>query len=592
MKAFSLVDRTEFQKVLEEIEFSQTDIVDETKVIEMGKILSAPYILTGSVLKSFGMYRIVAKIIRTETTGIVSSASMTVNSSQFDNFAKDLLSEKNRITSSLFRSTILPGWGQLYSDQNIRGVISMTAGLGMLGGSIYCSISSYNAHVERDTHYDFQFSQAYSDSLKKNDGYEVNDTLLAPVQLSYAYYIIQGKVTINGIPQTGAGVCVADYTEGMMTGSGSDFILRKVPKNDSVTLICAYGDIAVKTQRVGAIIANDTTDVSTVIDSFIWNVGGTVYTTPTPLCQVSVTGLAPNTLAAVITNCFLSGNSAKQDGGGAYFDKDCKPLISNCTFLNNFVSSQGGAIYCDDADALINNCTFVSNTSGGGGALYIRHYNIRVINCTFSYNTSNIFGGGIYLYSSDRGNVILNCILWDNSGASEENEIYNSNQAPIIIRNTVIKGGFTDTIAILSNIITNDPSLGSLADNGGPVQTMSLNAGSSALDTGLYVYQDDVNIFYNTDGGTSYLDIYGNPYTPVGTVTQLTTTDARGCQDHRAAGLILGRLRRSEKMKRLKTKRNLSVRTVLICEGLISERVIAEQYFNKVITFSEMLNIV
>lgn len=167
---FSLVDRTEFKKVVEEINLSRSDYAEETNAIEVGKVLAADYILTGSVFKSFGNYSIVAKLIKTETTEIVSSATVNVIPSKLDSFTKDLLSEKNRVVSSFFRSALFPGWGQIYSDQNTRGIISMISALGMLGVDIGFIISAYNAHIKRDNHYDFQFSQEYVELLKATNG--------------------------------------------------------------------------------------------------------------------------------------------------------------------------------------------------------------------------------------------------------------------------------------------------------------------------------------------------------------------------------------------------------------------------------------
>ncbi len=151
--AFLLVDRTEFKKVVEEINLSRSDYANENSSIEIGKVLAAKYILTGSIFKSFGNYSIVAKLIKTETTEIVSSATVTVIPSRLDSFTKDLLSEKNRVTSSLFRSLLVPGWGQYYSDRNVRGTISLVVGLGALGTQIGLILSSYSAHREYDDYY-------------------------------------------------------------------------------------------------------------------------------------------------------------------------------------------------------------------------------------------------------------------------------------------------------------------------------------------------------------------------------------------------------------------------------------------------------
>ena len=58
-----MIDRTEFKKVVEEINLSRSDYAEEANAIEVGKVLAADYILTGTIFKSFGNYSIVAKLI-------------------------------------------------------------------------------------------------------------------------------------------------------------------------------------------------------------------------------------------------------------------------------------------------------------------------------------------------------------------------------------------------------------------------------------------------------------------------------------------------------------------------------------------------
>ena len=197
---FSLIDRTEFKKVVEEINLSRSDYAEEANAIEVGKVLAADYILTGSVFKSFGNYSIIAKLIKTETTEIASSASVNVVPSKLDSFTKDLLSEKSRATSSLFRSALIPGWGQFYADKNVRGTISLIAGLGALGTQIGLMLSAYNAHVERDNYYDFQFSQEYKDMLKNHEiteqEYKSNyEEYKEDYSDKYRYAVIGGIIT-------------------------------------------------------------------------------------------------------------------------------------------------------------------------------------------------------------------------------------------------------------------------------------------------------------------------------------------------------------------------------------------------------------
>jgi TolB-like protein len=132
-KRLKLVDRTEFQKVVAELALSESDMVDPGKVLQVGKLLSANYLLTGTISDAFGMSRVSAKIIRTESSEIVSSASIAIAPASLQGLTKELLGEKTKVSASAFRSLIVPGWGQFYSRKYVRGGVWLAAGLGGLG---------------------------------------------------------------------------------------------------------------------------------------------------------------------------------------------------------------------------------------------------------------------------------------------------------------------------------------------------------------------------------------------------------------------------------------------------------------------------
>jgi hypothetical protein len=76
--------------------------------------------------------------------------------------------------------------------------------------------------------------------------------------------------------------------------------------------------------------------------------------------------------------------------------------------------------------------------------------------------------------------VLTNCILWGNTASLSGNEIYNY-MSTTTIDTCVIQGGYSDGG---TNIITADPLLQSLADNGGNVETCAVIEGSSAIGAG------------------------------------------------------------------------------------------------------------
>jgi hypothetical protein len=74
---------------------------------------------------------------------------------------------------------------------------------------------------------------------------------------------------------------------------------------------------------------------------------------------------------------------------------------------------------------------------------------------------------------------IRNTIFWGNTGA----EIYNTTSSSPVVSDSVVEGG-CPARSICTHIISTDPLLGTLGNYGGSTQTIPLQAGSSAIDTG------------------------------------------------------------------------------------------------------------
>jgi len=89
---------------------------------------------------------------------------------------------------------------------------------------------------------------------------------------------------------------------------------------------------------------------------------------------------------------------------------------------------------------MVTNCTITGNSARDvGGGLRCYESSITITNCTISGNIADISGGGIYCGVSDP--TITNCILWGDS-APNGPEIYVCSGLPVIIYSDV-QGGWS-----------------------------------------------------------------------------------------------------------------------------------------------------
>lgn len=102
-----------------------------------------------------------------------------------------------------------------------------------------------------------------------------------------------------------------------------------------------------------------------------------------------------------IDNSYFS-NCKSLNGSILYSTNANEISISLSTFSNNIASYNGGAIYLLGSNLDISNCTFSLNSAQLGGSIYA--YNLdsaSFLESFFNNNTADIFGGGIYLDSSN-----------------------------------------------------------------------------------------------------------------------------------------------------------------------------------------------
>lgn len=91
-----------------------------------------------------------ARVVRTERSEILASASVVVAPAALQGLTRELPGERTQVSASAFRSLLLPGWGQFYTRKYARGGISLALCTGALGYTVYAIVKTHNARVEYD----------------------------------------------------------------------------------------------------------------------------------------------------------------------------------------------------------------------------------------------------------------------------------------------------------------------------------------------------------------------------------------------------------------------------------------------------------
>ncbi len=179
---------------------------------------------------------------------------------------------------------------------------------------------------------------------------------------------------------------------------------------------------------------------------------------------------------AMVTNSTFSGNSSPIDFGGGIGNVFAASLtVTNSTFSGN--SSQSGGGIGNGGTLTVTNSTFSNNiASNGGGGIINFGGPLTVTNSTFSNNSALVDGGGIL---NEGIATLKGTILAAESGGGNCGSF-----GPVADAGYNISDdnscGFSGTSVNNSTTLHLDP-LG-LRNNGGPTETIALEAGSDAID--------------------------------------------------------------------------------------------------------------
>lgn len=130
-KRWKLVEREKFQSVLQEQ--ALWGAMGTTADLEIGRSLEARYLLLGTVTTD-GLRRLVAMRLVDAVDGrVVAVGATRVEGPAMDAALEDALGEKLGTSGAVFRSLVMPGWGQFWTDRPVRGSFWLVATAGLAG---------------------------------------------------------------------------------------------------------------------------------------------------------------------------------------------------------------------------------------------------------------------------------------------------------------------------------------------------------------------------------------------------------------------------------------------------------------------------
>jgi predicted outer membrane repeat protein len=205
---------------------------------------------------------------------------------------------------------------------------------------------------------------------------------------------------------------------------------------------------------------------------------------------------------AVTNNTFVS-NLTGFRGGGINNYLGTLTIVGSSFISNTATSAYGGGLANDAPSGSVSSSTFSDNYSANGGAIESAGA-LALSNSTVSGNRAGTYGGGLF-WNGSGGFTLLNDTIASNTAISQGGNIYvgGSYNSAITLKNTLVAAGSPNNCDshVLSqgynlesanscglttggDMVSLNPNLGLLQNNGGTTLTRALLRGSPAIDKG------------------------------------------------------------------------------------------------------------
>ena len=131
----TLIERMQLAKILEELKLSLLGLTDPGNAEAVGKMAGADAMIVGSVSEVAADFRISIRLVNVETGKIEKALAVSVPQENMIALSSDYVVVRTR-SDAIFRSLLIPGWGQLYNRAPVRGGVYLTLTAAAGGGAV------------------------------------------------------------------------------------------------------------------------------------------------------------------------------------------------------------------------------------------------------------------------------------------------------------------------------------------------------------------------------------------------------------------------------------------------------------------------
>lgn len=130
-----IVERAKLGEVLGELKLQQSLAMDSAQAGRIGKMADAQAVVLGSVSDVGDRHLVNARIVSTDTGETLAADSQSIAAASLVALSSDAVVLRSR-SGAVFRSILVPGFGQFYNRQQVKGWLVLGTEVALLGGAL------------------------------------------------------------------------------------------------------------------------------------------------------------------------------------------------------------------------------------------------------------------------------------------------------------------------------------------------------------------------------------------------------------------------------------------------------------------------
>lgn len=144
---FVVVERERLGQVMREHRLAGLGIVDSDTAAQFGRVLGAQSLASGTIAEAGAELLVTVRQVDVESGRTVVSAQVPIDRAGLVALSSDMVVKRSKM-GAVFRSMLIPGFGQLYNEAPVKSALFFGAGLATVGGGLGYYLASQSASAD------------------------------------------------------------------------------------------------------------------------------------------------------------------------------------------------------------------------------------------------------------------------------------------------------------------------------------------------------------------------------------------------------------------------------------------------------------